>query len=412
MKIVHFADAHIDMVSQGKRDPASGLPIRVLDFLKALDTIVDTAIDERADLVLFAGDAYRDRTPGPTFQREFGKRIMRLSAARVPTLLLVGNHDLSPAHGRAHALQEFETLQVPYVKVSHMPELLGPDDLFGAQLQIITIPWITRSSVMKNKEIIGEQIDKIATNVETTLIEYINKLIEEARCDLPLILAAHATILGAKYGSERRVMLGADLVLTGTLVHNPRFSYVALGHIHKAQNLNAGSQPPVVYPGSIERVDFGEAFDKKKFVIAHVNLGKETIVEWRKLPGRRFIDRSVKVERAEELMPTCLAALPSAEDLQDSIVRLTVTYPREFEAMLDEAELRRRAETAFEFHFQRRPQVENRVRLPSDQAISSLSALELLDIYWKSTHSETGEIEELQKLAAELIATPLDNSAD
>ena len=117
MKLLHFADAHIDMANYGKHDPETGLPLRVLDFLKALDTIVDAAIDEKVDMVIFAGDAYKDRSPAPTFQREWGKRIIRLSRAKIPTLLLVGNHDLSPATGRAHAIQEFDTLEVPYVRV-------------------------------------------------------------------------------------------------------------------------------------------------------------------------------------------------------------------------------------------------------------------------------------------------------
>ena len=121
MKLLHFADAHIDMANYGRHDPESGLPFRVLDFLKSLDTIIDTAINEKVDLVIFAGDAYKDRTPAPTFQREWGKRIMRLSAAKIPTLLLVGNHDLSPSIGRANAIEEFETLQVPYVRVLARP---------------------------------------------------------------------------------------------------------------------------------------------------------------------------------------------------------------------------------------------------------------------------------------------------
>ena len=114
MKLLHFADAHIDMANYGRHDPETGLPLRVLDFLKSLDTIVNTAIHEKVDMVIFAGDAYKDRSPAPTFQREWGRRIIRLSQARIPTLLLVGNHDLSPAIGRAHAIQEFDTLQVPY----------------------------------------------------------------------------------------------------------------------------------------------------------------------------------------------------------------------------------------------------------------------------------------------------------
>ena len=124
IKLLHFADAHIDVAMHGKQDPATGLPIRVLDFLKALDTIVDTAINEKVDLAIFAGDAYKDRTPSPTYQREWGKRIIRLSGAGIPTLLLVGNHDISPAIGRANTLQEFDTLQVPNVRVLSKPGLL------------------------------------------------------------------------------------------------------------------------------------------------------------------------------------------------------------------------------------------------------------------------------------------------
>ena len=78
MKLLHFADAHIDMANYGRHDPVTGLPLRVLDFLKSLDTIVDAAINEKVDMVIFAGDAYKDRSPAPTFQREWGKRIMRL----------------------------------------------------------------------------------------------------------------------------------------------------------------------------------------------------------------------------------------------------------------------------------------------------------------------------------------------
>ena len=43
--ILHFADAHIDMAAHGRHDPDSGLPVRVLDYLRALDTIVDAAIE-------------------------------------------------------------------------------------------------------------------------------------------------------------------------------------------------------------------------------------------------------------------------------------------------------------------------------------------------------------------------------
>ncbi len=99
VKLLHFADAHIDMANYGRHDPESGLPMRVMDFLKSLDEIVQTALDEKVNLVIFAGDAYKDRSPAPTFQREWDQRIMKLSHAGITTILLTGNHDISPPLG-------------------------------------------------------------------------------------------------------------------------------------------------------------------------------------------------------------------------------------------------------------------------------------------------------------------------
>jgi exonuclease SbcD len=83
-------------------------------------------VSEKVDMVIFAGDAYKDRSPAPTFQREWQRRIIRLSRAGIPTLLLIGNHDISPAVGRAHTIQEFATLEVPHIHVLDRPAFLSP----------------------------------------------------------------------------------------------------------------------------------------------------------------------------------------------------------------------------------------------------------------------------------------------
>ena len=197
-------------------------------------------------------------------------------------------------------------------------------------------------------------------------------------------------------------MLGSDLVLPASLVKDKRIDYVALGHIHKPQDLNEGNHPPVIYPGSIERVDFGEAKDDKFFVIAEVTKG-ETQVEWRKLEGvRPFIDRRAVLESGENVTKTLKSTLPAPEKLEGAIVRLTVEYPREWDTLIDDVALRKHTEGAFEFHLVKRPQVEARIRLPADQTVSSLSPLDLLDQYWKASHTE--DAEELQKLAQEILS--------
>jgi exonuclease SbcD len=400
MKLLHFADAHIDMTNYGRHDPETGLPLRVLDFLKSLDEIVDTAIREKVDLVIFAGDAYKDRSPAPTFQREWGKRIIRLSKAGVRTLLLVGNHDLSPSLGRAHAIQEFDTLEIPHVTVLAKPTFLSAEEL-GLPAQVIALPWVTRSGMIAATDASAADRENIDTNLEERLTDLLHAWLEKADPSLPVILMAHASVQGAVYGSERTVMLGADLVLPGSLVKDPRLDYVALGHIHKAQDLNEGRQPPVIYPGSIERVDFGEAEDDKYFVVADIEKGK-TKVDWRKLEHvRPFVDRRVILRSSTGVEETLLSALPPAKKMEGAIVRLTVEYPREWDTLIDEPALRAHAAGAFEFHLVKRPKSEARIRLPADQTVSSLSPLDLLDQYWKASKVE--DTEALQTLAKEII---------
>jgi len=125
-------------------------------------------------------------------------------------------------------------------------------------------------------------------------------------------------------------------------VRNPHFDYIALGHIHRFQDLNPGAQPPVVYPGSIERVDFGEAHEEKGFVVAEVSHG-ETHYTWRKLAIRPFLDLSVTLKQGDPVREKLLAALPEEEAMRDAMVRLTISYPSGMEAQIDEGALREKA---------------------------------------------------------------------
>ena len=410
IKVLHFADAHIDIANYGKHDPVSGLPYRVLDFLKALDTIVDAAIHEKVDLVIFAGDAYKDRTPAPTYQREWGKRIMRLSRAGILTLLLVGNHDLSPATGRAHAMQEYDTLDITNVKVLGQPALLTPEKLSGLPVQVMALPWLSRSNWMAAREASGIEMDEVYEQMEDALAKMVDLWFQSIDPTLPVILTSHGSVQGAVFGAERSVMLGNDLILPGSLVRDPRLDYVALGHIHKSQNLNENHHPPVIYPGSIERVDFGEAADDKFYVIARVERG-HTEVEWRKLNGRRFIDRKANLAKisedgmpnADELLTAMLDALPKRDQLRDAIVRLTIEYPRDWESLIDEPALRKHTDEAFDFHLMRRPQYDKRIRLPADEGLSTLPPIDLLGLYWGRDGKPDPDKAELDVLARQII---------
>jgi exonuclease SbcD len=198
------------------------------------------------------------------------------------------------------------------------------------------------------------------------------------------------------------VMLGSDLVLPTALVKDKRLDYVAMGHIHKPQDVNEGFYPPVIYPGSIERVDFGEAMDDKFFIIAEVTRGGTT-VDWRKIDGTRpFLERRVILRSSENVTEFLQFNLPKPKEMAGAIVKLLVEYPRELDVLIDESALRKYAEQAFEFHLVKKPKVEARVRIPEGRAISSLSVLDLLGQYFDS--AKIKDSEDLQELAKEIIS--------
>jgi exonuclease SbcD len=404
MKILHFADAHIDIVTHGRHDPATNLPVRAMDFLKSLDAIVDTAITEAVDLVLFAGDAYKSRTPAPTYQREWGRRIMLLSKAGIPTLLLTGNHDVSPAFGRAHALEPFSTFEAPSVRVIDRPCLLGPAEL-GLPAQVIGVPWISRSGMIAHLGLQETDPQKVYEALESRVTELVLEWLDQADSALPTILLAHAAVQGSRLGSERSITLGREMVLPASLVKDRRFSYVALGHVHQAQDLNEGAQPPAIYSGSIERVDWGEAGDEKRFVVAEIDPGQASI-SWRKLDTRACIDAAIRITSANGVTGQCLQALPDKPQLKDAVVRLTVDLPAEWRERIDQSALHAHASEAFSFQLNVHARTAPRLRLPEDRQAESLSPLELLALYWEASGVPASEFEPLQALAAEIIRAP------
>ncbi|MEP0762867.1 MAG: exonuclease subunit SbcD, partial [Chloroflexota bacterium] len=112
IRLLHFADVHIGMENYGRTDPQTGVSSRVRDFLRRLDEMVGYASEHQADLVIFAGDAFKSQNPNPTFQREFAFRVQDL-ARLCPVVLLVGNHDLPAVEARASSIEIYDTLRVP-----------------------------------------------------------------------------------------------------------------------------------------------------------------------------------------------------------------------------------------------------------------------------------------------------------
>jgi len=378
VKILHFADAHINTANYGRRDSETGFPLRIIDFLNSLDEIVNCAIEERVDCVLFAGDAYKNNNPSPTFQREWEERILRLNKQKITTYLLVGNHDIGGT-SKAHSLTEFSTFDTKYIHVIDEISLITT-----SEYELVCLPWVHKS-----------QFDQVSNQIED--------LIKKLNPAIPKIFLGHCMISGAKFSSGQPVELGADMLLSKTILLNSGFDYVALGHIHQKQNLNEDNHPPIVYSGSIERVDFGEANEKKYFVIAEIEQG-ETKLDWRELKNiRSYVDLSLELTSKDNIIDQIKEILPEPDLLKGAMIRLVLEYPWAWDSLIDEPAIRELTKDGFEFRLVKLSQTETSFRLPKNFVIGKLSETELLDLYWKVSKTPKEEISELNKKAQEIM---------
>jgi len=409
INLLHIADIHIGMENYGRTDPQTGLNQRVMDFLRRLSDAVDYALDHEIDVVIFAGDAYKTRDPNPTFQREFARRMKRIADAGIPVVMLVGNHDLPAVAQRATSISIFSTLDVPNTTVGDREKLWQIECRRGQPLQVATVPYPLKSGLLADEESRGKSIGEVDALMQQALAENIRGLAVEARQqpDIPAVLTGHFSVQEASTGSERSIMIGRDVAVARSVLADPAWDYVALGHIHKHQSLNGDAHPPVIYSGSLERIDFGEEREPKGWVVAVIERGR---ADWQfvthyKRPARPFVTIAVDV-RSEEGDPTpaVLAAI-ELKDLTDAVVRVSLRLRAEQETLLQEREVLRALNQAAYYVAGVSKDVERaeRQRLGA-VSVESLAPRELLTRFFEVKGVAPERKERLLQAAEEIMA--------
>jgi exonuclease SbcD len=382
IRVLHFADVHIGMENYGKTDPATGLSTRVTDFLHRMDEMIEYARQHEVDLAIFAGDAFKTRSPNPTYQREFAHRIRDLSRL-CPVVLLVGNHDLPPTLLKASSIEIYQTLDVPNVRVAAEYEVFTVETKRGPVV-VGAAPYPVRSRLLEDESVAGMTIAQIDAHLQDQLTRILDDMAEQAdQHDLPRLLTGHFTVSGAVVGSERSIMLGRDVSVLLSSLADRRWDYVALGHVHKHQNLTHGrpAVPPVVYSGSMERIDFGEEGDPKGF--CWVELGRlDTNWQFVQLENARpFVTLQADLRSAAN--PTeAVLKLIKKHRLTGAVVRLIVDLMPETEVTFNETVIRDELRRAGVYQMAAvRKQIEQVTRARLGGNPEGLTAPELLDRY-------------------------------
>ncbi len=372
MKFIHFADLHLGVETYGKLNSETGLSTRLEDFLNALDQLVEYALREPVDLVIFSGDSYKSREPGQTQQREFARRLRKLGTGGIPVFLLVGNHDMHNARGRATSTEIFDTLAVENIYVSGRPDLYRIPTKHG-EVQVVSLPWLRRSALLSKEETGSLDFAQINERMQQALTQQISKLAQQLDPSLPSILSAHVWVFGASTGTESGMTIGQEHSLLLSTVASPSFDYVALGHIHKQQVLN--EHPPVVYSGSLERLDFGDEKLEKGFYVVDIDTNPETGLKttsyrFQPVQCRRFLTVAVTVA-PDDLAPTTTVLQElhrQSEQIRDAIVRLNISVPESLAEQFSDAEIREAMKSAHSWTMTRTIVRENSPRAGNTQA--------------------------------------------
>ena len=380
IKILHLSDIHIgSSFSHGKINSETGLNTRLEDFIHCLSICIERAINEPVDLVLFGGDAFPDSTPPPYIQQAFAAQFRRLADAQIPTVLLVGNHDQHSQGNGGASLSIYRTLAVPKFVVGDKIQTHRIATVSG-DIQVITLPWLTRSVLLTRPETEGLSMEEINQLLIKRLEPVLEAEVRRLDPELPTVLLAHLMADRANLGAERYLAVGKGFTVPISLLIRPEFDYVALGHVHKHQNLNRSNNPPVIYPGSIERVDFSEEKEDKGYVMVELEKGK---VNWQfcALPARPFCTIEVDVSTAEDPQEKIIQAI-AAKNIEDAVVRLIYKLRSEQLELINVTALQQELKTAH--HRTIRAELVSqlaRPRLPELGIGNNLDPMEALSAY-------------------------------
>ena len=313
IRLLHFADLHLGLERFGARMGAAGLSARAQDTLRSLDELIADARAQPPDLILFGGDAFKSPQPEPTLQRAFAERVLAL-AKIAPLVLLVGRHDAPQQAERASSLAIFATLAVPRVLVAADSAIHHIDTARGP-LTLATAPYDFRRA-------------DSAANIQA--------LAREAeQGNAPRVLLAHLILAEAQGGDEDSL---DDATLPLAEIAAPCWDYVALGGVHRHQQLGEANVAPIVYPGSLERLDFSAADEEKGYIRAEIQRGK---ADWRFRPvaARRFLRLTADLREASEPLTAFRDAI-AEQEVSGAIVRAELRLTREQDTALPERALR------------------------------------------------------------------------
>lgn len=323
MKFLHTADLHI-----GKKIFELSL---IEDQRHILDQIYRIACQEQVDAVIIAGDVYDRAVPSTEAVSLLDGFLTRLIQSKIPVLMISGNHDSPERVSFAGRILEQQGLYIAGEYTEDLKQVTLYDKL--GPVTFVLMPFVKPGVCGCSNS--GEAVKK--------LIEGLDDWPENRR----RVLITHYFVTGEK-GEQPLLSDSETDVNVGGLDNVPSslfqgYDYVALGHIHRPQQLG-GQQ--VYYSGAPLKYSFSEARGEKSVRV--VELGEKGQVkakmhsltplhEMRCIKGRladlteEQLLESQDAPREDYLQVT----LTDTEELIDPISTLRSVYPNVLQILLE-----------------------------------------------------------------------------
>ena len=252
MKFIHTADLHI-----GK----SVCEHSMLDEQRyILDEILEVVNNEKPDAFLMAGDVYDKSVPSAEAVAVLDEFLVRLSRTGTKVFVLSGNHDSAERIAFGGRLMEDRGVYMSPVYSGRLAPVTLMDK-FG-EVDVWMLPFMRPATVRACLESDGDRAE--VTDYTSAIRMAIAQM--ELRPGRRNVLLAHQFVTGAERSESEENVGGLDNVDASVF---EGFDYVALGHIHKPQNVTKDAQGAVRvrYSGTPLKYSLSEKDHKKSLSV-------------------------------------------------------------------------------------------------------------------------------------------------
>lgn len=249
MRILHTADWHVGRTIRGRS--------RADEHEAVLAEIAGIAAREGVDLVVVAGDQFDTAAPTPEAERIVYQALVDLADTGAEVVVVAGNHD-NPNRLAAVA-PLLETRRVHTATHLARPEDGGVLDVTtagGETARLALLPFLSQRAIVRADDLMGLDADQHAQRYAGRVEGILDHLTAGFATDTINLVVGHLTVFGGTVGGgERAAHTVFDYAVPAT-AFPASAHYVALGHLHRAQELSAAC--PTWYAGAPLQLDFGE----------------------------------------------------------------------------------------------------------------------------------------------------------